>query len=275
MAELNKEYEIVPVSKFSFGAKELLRNRELLYFFIWRDIKIRYKQTLLGIAWVILQPLLLMMVFSYVLAARFNQDLNGIDYGTFVLGGLLMWNIFSSALANAGQGMVSNANIIKKIYFPRLIIPLSAVAVSLFDFLFAAIIYIVVLIYYQTPFHFTGLLFLLPALVLTATAALGSGSLIAALNVKYRDFRYILPFLIQTMMFVTPVFYPICSSCGISSYLFALNPMYAPVQLFRMHLEGSAIQAELIGISIAFNLILLMAGLIVFRKMESYFADIA
>ena len=125
MAELNKEYEIVPVSKFSFGAKELLRNRELLYFFIWRDIKIRYKQTLLGIAWVILQPLLLMMVFSYVLAARFNQDLNGIDYGTFVLGGLLMWNIFSSALANAGQGMVSNANIIKKIYFPRLIIPLS------------------------------------------------------------------------------------------------------------------------------------------------------
>lgn len=269
------EFEIRPKSAFSFGWKELIEYRELLYFFIWRDIKIKYKQTFLGIGWVVFQPLLLTLVFTFILGSRFGNELGSLNYPVFVLSGFMCWNIFSGALSNAGNSMVSNANIIKKIYFPRIIIPLSAVAGSFFDFAVASIIYFVVLIYYATPVDAIALLNIPLALFLVFIAALGTGSLIAALNVKYRDFRYVLPFMIQSMMFVSPVFYPLCRDCGIASCLLALNPMYAALELFRTHLDGYTLQPVLIGISIAMNLVLLLIGLLVFRKTENYFADLA
>lgn len=269
------QFEIKPRSKFSFGFRELWEARELLYFFIWRDIKVKYKQTFLGVAWVIFQPLLLMLVFMFVLGERFRQELGALDYGIFILSGFILWNVFSSALNNAGNSMVSNANIIKKIYFPRLIIPISAVASAFIDFFIALGIYLIALLYFETSVHFSGIIWIIPAFMLTFLAALGSGSMISALNVKYRDFRYILPFMIQAMMFLSPVFYPICSNCGWASAIFAINPMYAPIELFRMHLDGYTPDMYLILLSTGINILLLISGLFTFRKMEHYFADLA
>jgi lipopolysaccharide transport system permease protein len=269
------EYEIRPKKKFSFGIGELLEFRELLYFFIWRDVKVKYKQTFFGIAWVVFQPLLLMLVFTFVLGARFQQDLGSVPYGVFVLSGLLLWNVFSSALSNAGNSMVTNANIIKKIYFPRLIIPISSVAVAFIDFTVAIFIYIIALFWMQAAIEPSGILWVIPSLLLTFSAAMGMGSFIAAWNVKYRDFRYILPFFIQALMFLSPVFYPLCHGCSWVSKLFALNPMYAPIELFRMHLSGTTMEWSLITISICTNICWLFAGLFTFRKMENYFADLA
>jgi lipopolysaccharide transport system permease protein len=269
------EYEIRPKKKFSFGIGELLEFRELLYFFIWRDVKVKYKQTFFGIAWVVFQPLLLMLVFTFVLGARFQQDLGSVPYGVFVLSGLLLWNVFSSALSNAGNSMVTNANIIKKIYFPRLIIPISSVAVAFIDFTVAIFIYIIALFWMQAAIEPSGILWVIPSLLLTFSAAMGMGSFIAAWNVKYRDFRYILPFFIQALMFLSPVFYPLCHDCSWVSKLFALNPMYAPIELFRMHLSGTTMEWSLITISICTNICWLFAGLFTFRKMENYFADLA
>src|SRR5438067_2683337 len=145
------EYEIKPVGKLSLGISELLDYRELFYFFTWRDIKIKYKQTAFGVLWAILQPFLLMLIFTLFFGKALKVPSDNIPYPVFVYSGLLLWNIFSSGLANASNSMVSNANIIKKIYFPRLIIPMSSILVALFDFLMALIIYIGILIYYQYP----------------------------------------------------------------------------------------------------------------------------
>lgn len=274
--EVNQhEYDILPKKKFSFGIGELIAFRELLFFFIWRDVKVKYKQTFFGIAWVIFQPLLLMFVFTYILGARFQQDLGSIPYGIFVLSGLLLWNVFSSALSNAGNSMVANANIIKKIYFPRLIIPISSVAVAFIDFAVAIFIYVIALFWLQASVDLFGFIWFIPALILTFSAAMGTGSFIAAWNVKYRDFRYILPFFIQALMFLSPVFYPLCTDCSWVSKLFALNPMYAPIELFRMHLSGHSADWTLILISLCSNVFWLCAGLFTFRKMEDYFADLA
>ena len=262
-------------SRFNFGVREIWQKRELLFFFIWRDVKVKYKQTFFGVAWVVFQPLLMMFVFIFVLGERFRKELGDLDYGTFILSGFLLWNVFSSALNGAGNSMVSNSNIIKKIYFPRLIIPISAVASAFFDFFIALVIYIAALMYFRTPIHIVGFFWILPVFLLTAMAAIGSGSMISALNVKYRDFRYILPFMIQALMFMSPVLYPVCQNCGWASKLFAINPMYAPIELFRMHLQGYSPEMGLVLISCGVNFVLLVTGIFTFRKMEHYFADLA
>jgi lipopolysaccharide transport system permease protein len=143
------EYEIRPKNKFSFGIKELVQYRELFYFFTWRDVKVKYKQAALGIVWAILQPLTMMVMFTLIFSKALNVKSDGIPYPVFAISGLLIWNIFSNGLLNSANSMVTNANIIKKIYFPRLIIPMSAILTALVDFLFALIIYAVVLLYYQ------------------------------------------------------------------------------------------------------------------------------
>src|ERR1051326_6700978 len=155
------QYEIKPVNKLSLGLKELWEFRELFYFFTWRDIKVKYKQTALGVLWAILQPFLLMVVFTLFFGKALNVPTdNNIPYPVFVFSGLLLWNIFSSGVSNASNSMVSNANIIKKIYFPRLIIPLSAILVSLFDFVMAFVVYIGVIIYYRYPVSWNIIIFL-------------------------------------------------------------------------------------------------------------------
>lgn len=275
------EYEIRPKRKFDFGLKELWAYKELFYFFTWRDIKVKYKQTMLGFLWAILQPLVTMVVFTFFFGRLMQVPSMNLPYPVFVLSGLLLWNIFSSGVTNAGNSMVNNANIIKKIYFPRLIIPLSAILVSVFDFMMTLLIFFGVLIYFMTfrgmMINWPGLLVMLPFSVLFACiASFGLGTLMAALNIKYRDFRYLVPFMIQTMLFVTPVIYPmsIVPSLLLKKIL-ALNPMYASIELLRGSMTGIYPPAELLFVSFISSLALLIAGIYFFRKTEYYFADLA
>lgn len=271
------EFEIKPQSKFSLGLKELWEYRELFYFFTWRDIKVKYKQTFLGVLWAIFQPLVMTALFTLGFGNMIATQTDlPIAYPVFALSGFLLWNVFSSGLSNSGNSMVANANIIKKIYFPRLIIPVSAILVSLIDFIMAFLVFIPVMMYFNVSFHWKALLFVPLGLMLTMFATFGLGVLLSALNVKYRDFRYILPFFVQALLFATPVIYPISiTGGGPFNYLLKMNPMYAPIELFRMSFAGFESIAEGIWISILVSCVLFVTGVVFFRKTESYFADLA
>lgn len=272
------EFEIKPQHKFSLGLKELWEYRELFYFFTLRDIKVKYKQTVLGVLWAILQPLIMALLFSLVIGKAITSSAPmNLPYSVFAFSGFVVWGIFSSGLNNAGNSMVSNANIIKKIYFPRLIIPISSVLVGVFDFLMAFVVFVIYCSFF-TDVHFTwrALICFPLAALLASVATFGAGTLLAALNVKYRDFRYIIPFLIQFLLFVTPVVY----STGMISnpflaWLFALNPMSAPLDIFRAGFAGEQIHLTQDLLSTCFSLIILVTGLVYFRKTEAYFADLA
>ncbi len=270
------EYEIKPVGKLSLGISELIDYRELFYFFTWRDIKIKYKQTAFGVLWAILQPFLLMLIFTLFFGKALNVPSDNIPYPVFVYSGLLLWNVFSSGLANASNSMVNNANIIKKIYFPRLIIPMSAILVSLFDFLMAFVIYIGLLVYYQFSVSWMIVLYLPLSLLITVLTTFGLGTLIAALNVKYRDFRYVIPFFIQLLLFLTPVIYPVSIiKSSWAQSLLMLNPMTGAIELLRSTVTSAPANAQLAGIGFTVALILFVSGLYYFRKTEYYFADLA
>jgi lipopolysaccharide transport system permease protein len=271
------EFEIKPQSRFSLGLKELWEYRELFYFFTLRDIKVKYKQTLLGFLWAVLQPLIMALLFSLVLGRAVSSYSSlPLPYMVFALSGLVIWGIFSSGLNNAGNSMISNANIIKKIYFPRLIIPISAVLVGVFDFVMAFAVFLLYCLFTGVPFSGMALLYFPLAVLLACLATLGAGTLLAALNVKYRDFRYIIPFLVQFLFFATPVIYPTgMISNPYLSALFFLNPMSAPLDLFRAAFTGGELNLMQDLISTACSLLLLVCGLVYFRKTEAYFADLA
>ncbi|MBI3500628.1 MAG: ABC transporter permease [Bacteroidetes bacterium] len=270
------QYEIKPVSKISLGLKELREFRELFYFFTWRDIKVKYKQTVLGVLWAILQPFMLMVVFTLFFSKGLNVPSDNIPYPVFVYSGLLLWNIFSSGLSSASNSMVSNAGIIKKIYFPRLIIPMSSILVALFDFFMALVVYIGILIYYRHPVDATIVIYLPLSILITIMSTFGLGTLLAALNIKYRDFRYIIPFFIQILLFLTPVIYPV----SIIKYewaqkILSLNPMAGAIELIRSPVTHAALNIQLVITSIFVSVLLFFAGLFYFRKTEYYFADLA
>jgi lipopolysaccharide transport system permease protein len=274
------QYEIKPKEKLNLGLGEMWQYRELFYFFTWRDIKVKYKQTVLGFLWAILQPLVMTALLSFSLGSIISSyGKLTIPYPLFAMSGLIIWNIFSAGLANAGNSMVTNANIIKKIYFPRLIIPISAIIVSLFDFLMAFIVFIGMLFYYHDQFTLNLLLFipvLLLTVLITSITTFGMGSLLAALNIKYRDFRYIIPFMIQALLFVTPVIYPVSLiSKPVLKYLVACNPMYGAVELFRYSIVQGPLDTMLLAISFSSALLFFISGLYYFRKTEAYFADLA
>ena len=268
------EYEIRPKEKFDTGLRELWQNRELLYFFTWRDVKVKYKQTLLGVAWAVLQPLLLMLLFTQVFS-RVLQVSTVVPYPVFAYTGLILWNIFSTGVTASGNSMVSNANIIKKIYFPRLIIPVSGVIVSLFDFLMTIPVFIALLVWQGVMPAATAWYCFPLGIVMVVIATLGPGCLLAALNVKYRDFRYIIPFLIQLLLFAAPVIYPVnYPSSPVVRLLLALNPVSGAINLFRAGF-GATPDYQVILISLSSSLVLLIAGVYYFRKTEAYFADLA
>lgn len=271
------EFEIKPQSKFSLGLKELWDYRELFYFFTWRDVKVKYKQTLLGVLWAIFQPVIMTLLFTLGFGNMIaTQTQLSIPYPVFALSGFLLWNVFSSGLSNAGNSMVSNANIIKKIYFPRLIIPVSSILVSLIDFVMAFVVFIPVMLFYKVSMVWHAIYFIPLSLILTVLAAFGLGVFLSALNVKYRDFRYILPFFIQALLFATPIIYPITiTGSGGFNGLLRLNPMYAPIEIFRSNFSGFDLTFEDIMPSIVTSLSLLIFGVYYFRKTESYFADLA
>ncbi len=271
------EYEIKPREKLSLGIEELWLHRELFYFFTWRDIKVKYKQTVLGFLWAILQPLIMTLLFTFCFGQIISSDVKlTLPYPLFALTGFIVWTIFSSGLSNAGNSMVNNANIIKKIYFPRLIIPISAILVSLFDFVITFLILIPVALYYNSDFNWMGLVYIPLSLLLTCTSTFGLGTLLAALNVKYRDFRYVIPFLIQAMLFATPVIYPIhINNNAFIQTIFRLNPMSAPIELFRGSFSNQPLEYNAIILSSFVSIVIFFIGIVYFRKTEALFADLA
>jgi lipopolysaccharide transport system permease protein len=270
-------YEIKPQKKLSFGFNELWQYRELFYFFSWRDIKVKYKQTVLGFAWTVIQPLLMTLLFTFLLGEVFESKVPfDLPYPVFVISGLMLWNFFSSGLSNASNSMINNAHIIKKVYFPRLIIPASAILVSLFDFLISFIVFIPFLIYYKCFINFKALIYIPIALIITTIVSFGLGIFLSALNVKYRDFRYIMPFLIQFLLFITPIIYPKNISSNIFlKWIIRLNPLTTAIEFFRASFINNYTFSSEILIGFIFSIILLCLGLIYFRKTEAYFADLA
>jgi lipopolysaccharide transport system permease protein len=271
------EYEIKPQNKFSLGLKELWSYRELFYFFTWRDVKVKYKQAALGIVWAILQPLIMMLVFTLIFSKALNVKSDDIPYPVFALSGLLIWNIFSNGLQNSANSMVSNANIIKKIYFPRLVIPLSAILTVLVDFLFALIIYAIVLIYYHQSINFFKLIIYLPlSILLTVVTTFGIGTFLAALNVKYRDFQYLLPFMIQFLLFVNPVLYSAKAFTNpVINTIMKCNPIASAIQLNRSIFANASVDWSAVGLGSIVAILFLIIGIYTFRKTEAYFADLA
>lgn len=254
--------------------KEIWDYRELFYFFSWRDLKVRYKQTAIGVLWAIIQPLLTMVVFSVFFGTLVKVPSDGVPYPIFVYVGLLFWQFFSDALGETSNALVANKMIITKVYFPRLILPTSSVITKFIDFILASIVLIGLMIFYGYSPHLGGLFILPILLLLTFMSAMGLGLFLSAINVKYRDVRYALPFFIQLLLFVTPVIYP-ASIAGKYSYLLALNPMMGVIQSARAALLGTtAINWTLILASLVSSLVLLLIGIIYFKKVERYFADI-
>lgn len=254
--------------------KELWQYKELLYFFTWRDLKVRYKQTSIGVLWAVLQPFITMVVFSIFFGSLANMPSDNVPYPIFVYTGLLFWQFFSSALADTSNVLITNQSIITKIYFPRLILPISSVLTKLVDFGIASIVLIGLMFYYGYVPNIYGFLLMPLLLIITFMASVGLGLILAAINVKYRDVRYALPFFIQILLFVTPVIYP-ASIAGSYSWILALNPMTGVIQSARAALLGAtAINYTLISISFVACLVILLIGIFVFKKVERYFADI-
>ncbi|HLA58620.1 MAG TPA: ABC transporter permease [Puia sp.] len=271
-----EEYVVDADKRKLFDWQGLWQYKELFYFFTWRDIKIKYKQTVLGFLWAILQPLLMMAIFTFFFGRALNIPSQGLPYPVFVFSGLLLWNTFSTGLTNSANSMVNNSQIIKKIYFPRLIIPVSAILVALFDFMMAFILFIPLLIFYQLPLSWNAIWSWPLALAICLIATLGPGALLAALNVKYRDFRYVIPFLVQILFFLTPIIYPVSLlKYPVLQYIIVLSPMYAAIELFRYPLMGIAPNLTFMFVSLSTVMVLLMTGLLYFKRTEDFFADFA
>ena len=276
MTEETIEYSIESSGRTWFDWKEIWRYRELFYFFTWRDIKIKYKQTTLGFLWAILQPLLMMTIFTLFFGKALNIPSQNLPYPVYVFSGLLIWNLFSSGLTSASNSMVNNALIIKKIYFPRLIIPVSSILVALFDFLMAFVLFAGILIFYQQPVSWLAIFIWPLSMVIGIVATMGLGAWLAALNVKYRDFRYVIPFLVQVLFFLTPVIYPISLlKYPVLQYILVCSPMYAAVELFRYPITGISPDYYFLGASLLSGLILLVVGVFYFKRTEDFFADFA
>ncbi|MBN8688888.1 MAG: ABC transporter permease [Chitinophagales bacterium] len=267
---------ITPPGRFSTGIREIWQYRELFYFFTWRDIKVKYKQTTLGFLWAILQPLGMMLLFTLLFSKTWKTDTGPLNYPLFVLSGLILWNLFSSSVSHAGESMIQHAGIIRKIYFPRMIIPGSAVLVSLFDFLMGLLIFIVFCLVYKQPLHWYSLPFFMAGIILVLLAGFGAGTFLSALNVKYRDFRYTIPFLLQVLFFSAQVIYPlsVVKQPWLVNLL-ALNPVNGAIELFRAGLTGGPVNYSLVLTGLAATILILLTGIYYFRKTEAYFADIA
>jgi lipopolysaccharide transport system permease protein len=254
---------------------DLWRYRELIYFLTWRDIKVRYKQTALGILWAVIRPVVQMLVFSFIFGSLAGLDSEGVPYTVFTYVALLPWQLFSKAMSDAGRSMVSNRNMITKVYFPRLVIPISTQLSGLLDFAIAFLILIGMMVYYgiePTRAILTLPLFLLLALI----TSLGVGLWFSAMNVHYRDIGYVLPFLTEVWKYLTPVAYSAQYITGAWVTIYALNPMAGVVQGFRWALLGIPLDPTAtmtITVSVIVSVLVLVSGLFYFRRMERTFAD--
>ena len=253
---------------------DLWQYRELLYFLIWRDVKVRYKQTSLGAAWAILQPLLTMVIFTLLFGRLAGIKSDGIPYPIFAYAGLLIWTFFANAISNSGNSLVSSSNLVTKIYFPRMIIPGAAVGACLVDFVISFVILVPLMIYYGI--RVSAMLVMLPVLIALATLlAIGVGMWLSALNVKYRDIRYAIPFLTQLWMFASPVIYPASMIPEKWRWILMLNPLTGIIENLRIALfAGRSFEWKSLTVSAAITFILLIYSAYSFRRVERTFADI-
>jgi homopolymeric O-antigen transport system permease protein len=256
------------------NAKEIWQHRELLGFLTWRDVKVRYKQTVLGASWAILQPAMMMVVFTVFFGRMAQVPTGDIPYPLFVYAGLLPWTFFATAIANAGNSVVGSERLITKIYFPRLAIPFASVGAAVVDFCCAMSLMALLMIWYSVA-PTLNLLAVPVIFGLITIAGLGVGTLLAALNVAYRDFRYVIPFLVQIWMFATPTVYmQPDSNVGWMQAVLSLNPLTGLVGAFRAAILGGQIAWSDVALSGAAALAILIAGCLYFRKVEDSFADI-
>jgi len=253
---------------------EIVRFRELFYIFSWRDIKVRYKQTFLGIFWVIFQPLVTTIIFT-VFFGNFAKIPSGdLPYPLFVLTGLVFWNYFSNSVSHAANSMIENESIIKKVYFPKIILPLSSLLTGFIDFLINLfILFIFAVVTGHSPN--LRIIYLLPfSILVTIFSSSGIGLFLASVNVKYRDVRYILPFFIQILLFITPVIYPLSILSPSHKIYMAFNPMSGAVEASRGIFSGTTPDFFLLTVSAVSSLLILIAGFVYFSKTEKFFADI-
>ncbi len=260
----------------SINLKELWAYRELFFFFAWRDIKVRYKQTAIGAGWAILQPVLATGVFTLFFnkVAGISSGNAHIPYPVFAFLGLMYWNSFSGTVNTVANSLLSNSGVLTKVYFPRLLPPLSATALSIIDFCFASLFFFVLLLFYGVTPHILGFLLLIPALFLIQYGGLAIGIFFAALNVKYRDVRTALPFITQLMLFVTPVIYPISLVPQRFRIFIDLNPAAGAINMIRAGFFGTAINWAGVLLSFITATIMMFIALTYFKKVERGFVDI-
>jgi lipopolysaccharide transport system permease protein len=253
---------------------EIWQYRGLLYFLTWRDLKVRYKQTIVGVSWVLFQPFISMVVFSVFFGNFAKMPTDGAPYPIFVFVGLIFWQFFSTCVSDISNCLIANQHIITKVYFPRILLPISLILTRFVDFLVALIILIGLMIYYGFAPGLSGWLIFPVLCLVSAMAAMGLGLFFASLNIKYRDVRYVLPFFIQMLMFVTPVVYS-SSILGKYSWLLAINPLAGVIKTARSELlQSYATNWLQFGLSAAACLILLIIGWLYFRKAERYSVDL-
>jgi lipopolysaccharide transport system permease protein len=257
----------------ALNLRDLWAYRDLLYFLTWRDVKVRYKQTVLGATWAIIQPLFTMLIFWFFFGRLAGMPSDGIPYPLFALAGLIPWTFFANAVTSSGNSLVGSANLITKVYFPRMIIPFAAVGAGLIDLAIAFGLMAVMMIWFQAPPTLN--LLLLPGLVaLTALLATGVGMWMSALNVKYRDIRYALPFVIQLWMFASPIIYPATIVPEKWRWALALNPMTGIIDGYRAALFGRPPDWKALMISAGVTVCALIYSAYHFRRMEKTFADV-
>jgi lipopolysaccharide transport system permease protein len=254
--------------------REIWAFRELIYFFVWRDIKVRYKQTAIGAAWAVLQPFMTMVVFSLFFGKLAKMDSHGLPYPIFYYSALLPWMYFATALQSATSVVVDQQQVITKVYFPRLILPISAVMAGLVDFAISFVVFLGMMVYYRTAPGWTIILF--PAFLLLAVAtALGVGLWLSALNAIYRDVRYVIPFIVQFWLFASPVAYPSTLVPQKWRWLYGLNPMAGVIEGFRWSLTGHGQPPSImLAVSAATVLLLVAGGMAYFHRMEGTIADV-
>ncbi len=266
---------ITPPSRWwALPVREMWEYRELIYFFVWRDIKVRYKQTAIGAAWAVLQPLMTMLIFSLFFGKLAHIPSEGLPYPIFYYSALLPWMYFSGALQNSTSSIVENQRLVTKVYFPRLSLPFSSVLSGLVDFAISFLMFMILVIYYRTPP--TPAIFLVPFFLLLAVlTALGVGLWLSALNAIYRDVRYVVPFLVQFWMFASPVAYPSALVPAKWRWLYGLNPMAGVIEGFRWSLTGHGTPpGKMMIVSCTMVLVFLLSGAAYFQKMESTVADV-
>jgi lipopolysaccharide transport system permease protein len=260
-------------SGFKLGLAELWRYRELLYFLAWRDVKLRYKQTFLGAAWAIIQPLFAMLLFTLFFGRLAKIPSDNIPYPVFAYAGLVPWTFFANAISNSSNSLIGNTSLITKVYFPRLIIPAAPVLAALVDLAISFVLLVPLFIYYRVAIGWQILL--LPVfLLMLILLAFGVGTWMSAINVRYRDVRYALPFLVQLWLFASPVIYPLSLMPPKWKWILMINPMTGIIESVRSSLFGRPFDWPVIAVSAAITLLIVLLSSLLFQRVEDSFADV-